>query len=127
MAIASCSRKLTFAANDLIADQMWNKAKVCPDCNKPCALTLAKCNGCGSTALANAPVSATENVLMGFVYGVSGTRGEPGCLYRVWRPFDPAGGEGLKLGNRWGCKYNMRVCFCGKHFPHGKWCQLPCS
>jgi hypothetical protein len=33
-----------------------------------------------------------------FVYSSSGKSKEPGCLYRVWRRFDPERGEGLKVG-----------------------------
>ena len=52
-----------------VAPQMWNRAKICPECSKACAVTLVSCNGCGAS-LAAAEVTATENVVMGFVYGV---------------------------------------------------------
>ena len=61
-----------FAANldEAVAAQMWNRAKVCAACSKPCAVTLAKCNACFES-LADVAVTATENIVMGFVYGVA--------------------------------------------------------
>ena len=49
---------------------MWNSAKICMACGKACATTLDHCNRCGAS-LAAVPVTATENVVMGFVYGVA--------------------------------------------------------
>jgi len=49
-----------------------NKAqKICPDpqCGKPCAFTLEKCNQCAAE-LADAKVVTSENVFMGFIFGV---------------------------------------------------------
>ena len=61
-----------FAANldEAVAAQMWNRAKVCAACSKPCAVTLAKCNACFES-LTDVAVTATENIVMGFVYGVA--------------------------------------------------------
>ena len=48
--------------------QMWNKAIICPKCSKQCAVTLTQCNNCDAS-LDGVPITATENILMGFVYG----------------------------------------------------------
>ena len=54
-----------------IAQQMWNRARVCPQCGKACAVIMVKCNSCGSDALADAPEAQTPNVITGFIYGVA--------------------------------------------------------
>ena len=54
-----------------IAEQMWNRARVCPECGKACAVTMRVCNACGSHALAAAPEARTPNVICGFIYGVA--------------------------------------------------------
>jgi len=50
-----------------------NKVKKCPDprCKKPCAYTMEHCNQCAA-ALADVEVSTTENIFMGFIFGVKG-------------------------------------------------------
>lgn len=66
-----------FAATDpILPSQMWNRSKKCPACKKINALTMVCCNGCGAS-LTDTPESATENVPMGFVYGVAKTSNFP--------------------------------------------------
>uniref|UniRef100_A0A7S1I687 Uncharacterized protein n=1 Tax=Eutreptiella gymnastica TaxID=73025 RepID=A0A7S1I687_9EUGL len=50
--------------------QLKNKVKKC-SCGKPCAFTLAVCNSCGRS-LADTEISYTNNVFMGFIYGLKG-------------------------------------------------------
>jgi len=47
-----------------------NTVKVCGVCKKPNAYTLSNCNSCGAS-LASTPVSYTDNVFMGFIYGIA--------------------------------------------------------
>eukprot|EP01006_Ploeotia_vitrea_P062989 TRINITY_DN84752_c0_g1_i1.p1 TRINITY_DN84752_c0_g1~~TRINITY_DN84752_c0_g1_i1.p1 ORF type:complete len:388 (+),score=52.07 TRINITY_DN84752_c0_g1_i1:76-1239(+) len=54
---------------EALAIQMRNRVRVCSHCNKPNGYTLLNCNGCG-TSLAEIKVSFTDNVFMGFVYGI---------------------------------------------------------
>jgi len=49
--------------------QLRNMAKSCPRCGKSCAFNLPFCNGC-NLGLTGAPSIHTENVCMGFVYGI---------------------------------------------------------
>jgi len=49
--------------------QMKNKVRKCPNCSKPNAFTLPFCNQCGA-AISNEPISFSDNVFMGFVYGI---------------------------------------------------------
>ena len=58
------------AANPTIDSQLWNRSKKCPACGKVCAVTLHACNMC-EASLEHVNESATENVPMGFVYGVA--------------------------------------------------------
>lgn len=75
------------AANPQISEQLWNRAKKCPGCDKSCATMLCFCNGCGRD-LSEAPEVATENVCMGFVYGVarSNSGRALGLSLRLQRP-----------------------------------------
>ena len=59
-----------------VSAQMWNRSKKCPSCGKINAVTMVACNGCGFT-LTDVPESKTENVPMGFVYGVARTERFP--------------------------------------------------
>ena len=65
-----------------IAEQMWNRARVCPECGKACAVTMRVCNACGSHALAAAPEARTPNVICGFIVSLTMTvrRGVLHCL-----------------------------------------------
>ncbi|CAE7356202.1 unnamed protein product [Symbiodinium natans] len=51
---------------------LYNDVKVCVQCLRPCAYSQKLCQGCGSQ-LESVPVTQTENVLMGFVFGVERT------------------------------------------------------
>ena len=64
-----------FGEAQSIAAQMANQAKVCGACGKNCA-DIPTCNGCGAS-LASTPLKSTENVVMGFVYGVAKTEKGP--------------------------------------------------
>ena len=55
-----------------VAAQMWNRSKKCASCGKINAVSMVACNGCGHS-LVDAPEVFTENVPMGFVYGVAKT------------------------------------------------------
>ena len=50
--------------------QTKNKVKKCPNCGKPNAFTLNKCNQCGRD-LSTVPISYTNNVFTGFIYGIA--------------------------------------------------------
>jgi len=63
------------AANPELVHQMRNCAKKCGSCGKSNATILAFCNGCGQD-LRDVEEEYTENVCMGFVYGI-----EHGCRY----------------------------------------------
>ena len=62
--------------DDAVSAQMWNRSKKCPACGKINAVTMTACNGCGH-GLVDVPESKTENVPMGFVYGVAKTERFP--------------------------------------------------
>ena len=64
------------AAAPEVGAQMWNRSKKCGACGKINAVTMVNCNGCGAS-LAQTPETATENVPMGFVYGVAKTKNFP--------------------------------------------------
>lgn len=49
--------------------QLENTVKMCPKCEKPCAVDLQVCNGCGAD-LAGVPVATMPNLIVGMVYGV---------------------------------------------------------
>ncbi|CAK0847719.1 unnamed protein product, partial [Prorocentrum cordatum] len=68
--------------NPLLREQMRNVAKRCQRCGKSNATILPFCNGCGND-LSDAPEEYTENVCMGFIYGVESTdRGPLGLSMR---------------------------------------------
>ena len=50
--------------------QLLNNVKKCPGCGKPNAYTLDTCNGCGAD-LSAVPLSHTNNVFTGFVFGIA--------------------------------------------------------
>eukprot|EP00811_Abedinium_folium_P034396 NODE_7280_length_1593_cov_10.690996.p1 GENE.NODE_7280_length_1593_cov_10.690996~~NODE_7280_length_1593_cov_10.690996.p1 ORF type:complete len:425 (+),score=104.54 NODE_7280_length_1593_cov_10.690996:86-1276(+) len=52
-----------------VLDRLNNQVKVCKQCGKACAVTLKNCNSCG-TSLDGIEVSLTDNIFMGFVYGI---------------------------------------------------------
>jgi hypothetical protein len=58
------------SVGDTVGAQMWNRSKKCPACAKVNAVTMTACNGCGQS-LIEEPEGKTENVPMGFVYGVA--------------------------------------------------------
>ncbi|ELR25131.1 uncharacterized protein ACA1_288520 [Acanthamoeba castellanii str. Neff] len=49
--------------------QVRNKVRKCAGCGKPNAFTLPHCNGCGLD-LSTTAISFTNNVFVGFVYGI---------------------------------------------------------
>lgn len=55
--------------NEEVQVRLRNSVKCCPQCSKPCASTLDSCNSC-STSLREVAHSYTDNVFMGFVYGI---------------------------------------------------------
>jgi len=57
------------AAHDALAVQLRNKVRRCP-CGKPNGYTLKTCNACGSALPEE--VTFTDNVFMGFIYGIRG-------------------------------------------------------
>lgn len=57
------------SANPTLTDQMRNIAKKCAACGKSCASILPFCNGCDRD-LSDAALEYTENVCMGFIYGI---------------------------------------------------------
>ena len=63
------SSQLDPNAKARLHNQTKNKVKKCASCGKPCAFTLTNCNQCGDdlTAL---PVTFTNNVFTGFIYGI---------------------------------------------------------
>lgn len=58
------------AGNKATLNQLNNKVKVCQSCGKPCAYTLKDCNSCGGS-LDGVPLTYTDNVFMGFIYGIA--------------------------------------------------------
>lgn len=55
--------------NDANRRLLTNRIKKCAMCSKPNAFTLAQCNACG-TSLVETPISFSNNVFMGFVFGI---------------------------------------------------------
>jgi len=55
--------------NEKVQTRLRNTVKVCAQCGKACAHTLNACNSCGAS-LAGVPCTYTDNVFMGFVYGI---------------------------------------------------------
>mmetsp|Transcript_102043 Transcript_102043/g.243332 ORF Transcript_102043/g.243332 Transcript_102043/m.243332 type:complete len:427 (+) Transcript_102043:78-1358(+) len=55
---------------------LYNDVKVCTSCGRPCANTQKACQQCG-TSLADVPMTQTENVMMGFIFGVECTTKAP--------------------------------------------------
>lgn len=51
-------------------ERLQNTVKVCAKCGKACAFTLASCNACGAS-LQNVPQSHSDNIFMGFIYGIA--------------------------------------------------------
>lgn len=80
--IASNSEKLTPPVNgtlDSLAQRneelsryLYNDVKVCAKCGRPCGNNQKACQQCGAS-LADVPVTQTENVMMGFIFGVERT------------------------------------------------------
>jgi len=58
-----------------LARFLFNDQKVC-QCRRPCAWTQNTCPACGSS-LAEVPITKTENLLMGFIFGVERTTAFP--------------------------------------------------
>lgn len=58
------------AGDEALLVRLRNKVKVCTSCNKACAYTLSSCNSCGAS-LGAVGLSCTDNVFMGFVYGIA--------------------------------------------------------
>ena len=56
-----------------IAEQLkpllWNDIKMCPNCGKPNAYTMARCNAC-THDLSAVPMTKGENVFMAFLLGI---------------------------------------------------------
>eukprot|EP00727_Mastigamoeba_balamuthi_P003575 m51a1_g13214 hypothetical protein (218) ;mRNA; f:1682-2648 len=61
----------SYSNDPALLRQMKNKVKKCP-CGKAVAYTLPSCNLCGAS-LAAAPISYTDNVFTGFMYGIEKT------------------------------------------------------
>jgi hypothetical protein len=61
----------TYKDDKVTQERLRNKVKKCANCGKPCAFTLADCNACGAS-LKDVDVSYTDNVFMGFVFGIGG-------------------------------------------------------
>ncbi|CAJ1418168.1 unnamed protein product [Effrenium voratum] len=51
-------------------ERLRNTVKICGSCSKPCAFTLSSCNACG-TSLKDVQQSFSDNIFMGFIYGVA--------------------------------------------------------
>mmetsp|Transcript_3042 Transcript_3042/g.6960 ORF Transcript_3042/g.6960 Transcript_3042/m.6960 type:complete len:424 (-) Transcript_3042:133-1404(-) len=68
----SCSVEHIATTNTSLARYLYNDVKVCLQCLRPCAYTQKSCQGCGAQ-LEAVPVTQTENVLMGFVFGIERT------------------------------------------------------
>jgi len=62
--------------NKQLARYLYNDVKVCAKCGRPCACTQKSCQCCGAL-LDGVPVTQTENVMMGFIFGVERTRQFP--------------------------------------------------
>lgn len=58
--------------NQELAKFLYNDVKVCNKCGRPCAWSQKSCQACG-TLLEEVPVTQTENVMMGFIFGVERT------------------------------------------------------
>jgi len=58
------------AGNKELLSRLVNRVKVCSSCGKACAHTLRVCNACGAD-VASIDVTHTDNVFMGFVYGIA--------------------------------------------------------
>lgn len=58
--------------NKDLARYLFNNVKVCVQCLRACAYSQKACQACG-TPLETVPVTQTENVLMGFIFGVEKT------------------------------------------------------
>jgi hypothetical protein len=67
--VQSFSQTMDAASFKTLQQQTKNKVKKCTSCGKPCAFTLAHCNGCGCE-LSSVPISFTNNVFTGFIYGI---------------------------------------------------------
>lgn len=57
------------AEDTQVLQQLLNKVKLCPNCQKACAHTMHQCNNC-CTHLTEDTLAATDNVLMAFVFGI---------------------------------------------------------
>lgn len=51
-------------------ERLQNTVKVCAKCGKACAFTLACCNACGAS-LQDVQQSHSDNIFMGFIYGIA--------------------------------------------------------
>lgn len=59
-------------ANPQLESQAYNEILKCPNCGKPCAVTMTLCNACG-TSLAEVAVSKSPNLFVAFIFGVDKT------------------------------------------------------
>jgi len=55
--------------NDNFAKRSKNKVKKCPSCSKAVAFTMSHCNSC-SADLSKTEITFTNNVFVGFMYGI---------------------------------------------------------
>jgi len=68
----TCGFDVWIKENPQLLSQAYNEIKKCPNCGKPCAVTMALCNACG-TALEEVAVSKSANLFVAFIYGVDKT------------------------------------------------------
>ena len=68
----TCLQKLgtTPKDSDLLNRMLYNKVRVCPNCNKPNGFTMRNCNACG-TDISTQSLSKTLNVFSGFMLGIA--------------------------------------------------------
>lgn len=57
------------AATPAVKDQASNLIKKCPQCGKPCAITMTNCNACNAS-LTEVETTKSPNLFVGFVFGV---------------------------------------------------------
>ncbi len=63
--------------DEALASQLRNVVRKCAHCGKANGFTMSECNGCNTPFPADQPRTHTENVFMGFVYGVARTDSFP--------------------------------------------------
>jgi len=73
--------------NKDLASYLFNDVKVCPQCGRPCAWTQKNCQGCGSN-IVDVSISQTENVMMGFIFGLERTARGMGLTISLRRETD---------------------------------------